>query len=369
MSSRVLRIPRSDEPEAFVLVHVASSGSLPLDLTVIATEGESPYINTVKQAHLKNLRAKNYQGTDDEWFQIVSLALGQRPLPVDDSGWSSGVETTASISGSEDEGKELVITIRKRVQTITQRLGALTLTQDDEQAVELFDWSGIAAARAEGLEQQVADLTDRYRLAEDTIRKLNQQLEDLMHAKSQHENQMVGNFVQLLNEKKLKIRNQQRLLASATADPAKVSEIQAALADKPQIALERGHGAKRGAQDVSETDEDSDQFERMDVDQRRDTTGNQETDDDQPSTPQMLEEQTATDDEELDQLPSTERVLSAEGGRSTHAKRGSLPKKTLPPRRELPFTSRVGAPRTTTQLEQTNGDTEETAGETDDDEL
>lgn len=97
----------------------------------------------------------------------------------------------------------------------------MTLAQDDEQAVELFDWSGIAAARAEGLEQQVADLTDRYRLAEGTIRKMNQQLEELMHAKSQHENQMVGNFVQLLNEKKLKIRNQQRLLASATADPAK----------------------------------------------------------------------------------------------------------------------------------------------------
>jgi hypothetical protein len=121
MPSRVLRIPRSDEPEAFVLVHVASSGSLPLDLTVIATEGESPYINAVKQAHLKNLRAKNYQGTHDEWFQIVSLVLGQRSLAADDLDWSSGVETTASISGSGDEGKELIITIRKRFQTITVR--------------------------------------------------------------------------------------------------------------------------------------------------------------------------------------------------------------------------------------------------------
>lgn len=104
-----------------MLVHVASSGSLPLDLTVIATEGESPYINAVKQAHLKSLRAKNYQGTDDEWFQIVSLVLGQRSLAADDSSWSSGVETTASISESEDEGKKLTITIRKRVQTITVR--------------------------------------------------------------------------------------------------------------------------------------------------------------------------------------------------------------------------------------------------------
>lgn len=42
-----------------------------------------------------------------------------------------------------------------------------------------------------------------------------------MEAKSQHENQLLANFAQLLNEKKLKIRNQQRLLASATADPTK----------------------------------------------------------------------------------------------------------------------------------------------------
>lgn len=32
---------------------------------------------------------------------------------------------------------------------------------------------------------------------------------------------MMSNFTQLLNEKKLKIRNQQRLLASSNADPAK----------------------------------------------------------------------------------------------------------------------------------------------------
>lgn len=67
----------------------------------------------------------------------------------------------------------------------------------------------------------MTSLTDRYREAENTIAKLSQQLADLMEAKSQHENQLLANFAQLLNEKKLKIRNQQRLLASATADPTK----------------------------------------------------------------------------------------------------------------------------------------------------
>jgi len=64
-------------------------------------------------------------------------------------------------------------------------------------------------------------LTNRYRVAEDTVQKLNKQLEVLLRAKEHHETQLVANFAQLLNEKKLKVRNQQRLLASATADPAR----------------------------------------------------------------------------------------------------------------------------------------------------
>lgn len=40
----VLRIPRSDDPTTFVLVHVSRSGKAPLDLKLVATEGESPYV-------------------------------------------------------------------------------------------------------------------------------------------------------------------------------------------------------------------------------------------------------------------------------------------------------------------------------------
>lgn len=102
-----------------------------------------------------------------------------------------------------------------------QRLGAIALKQNDEQAIELFEWSGIAAARTSALELQVTGLQDKYRVAEDTIQELNERLKELTRAKGQHENQLMAVFAQLLNEKKLKVRNQQRLLASATADTAK----------------------------------------------------------------------------------------------------------------------------------------------------
>jgi len=64
-------------------------------------------------------------------------------------------------------------------------------------------------------------LIGRFSTAEETINKLNGQLEELINAKSEHESQLISKFVQLLNEKKLKIRNQQRLLASARVDPSK----------------------------------------------------------------------------------------------------------------------------------------------------
>lgn len=101
-----------------------------------------------------------------------------------------------------------------------QRLGVIVLRQDDEQAIGLFEWTGTAVAQADSLVRQVVDLQDRYRTAEDTIKRLNERLEDLTRDKSAHETELMTHFAQLLNEKKLKIRNQQRLLASATADIA-----------------------------------------------------------------------------------------------------------------------------------------------------
>lgn len=97
----------------------------------------------------------------------------------------------------------------------------MTLRQDDQQAIQLFDWAGIATLRAYTIEERFASLLARYRSAENTIRQLNKQLEEFVSAKTQHEEQLIVNFVQLLNEKKLKIRNQQRLLASAKVEQEK----------------------------------------------------------------------------------------------------------------------------------------------------
>jgi len=94
------------------------------------------------------------------------------------------------------------------------------LKQDDAQAIQLFDWTGIAVSRAHALEEQISSLRNKYSTAEDTISRLNSQLEELIHAKNNHDDELIAKFVQLLNEKKLKIRNQQRLMATANVGHA-----------------------------------------------------------------------------------------------------------------------------------------------------
>lgn len=44
VSSHIIRVPRTDEEGAFVLGEVTPSGSKPLNIKFVATEGEEPYV-------------------------------------------------------------------------------------------------------------------------------------------------------------------------------------------------------------------------------------------------------------------------------------------------------------------------------------
>ncbi|PYH98346.1 hypothetical protein BO71DRAFT_395302 [Aspergillus ellipticus CBS 707.79] len=209
---RILRIPRSDEANNFALLHVSRVGSA--DLNLAATEGQFPYTGVVRRAYLETYRSKNYQGSDDDWTHIMLYTLGQLQDSTEKSTLLSGIEASANITNYDDENK-LVISIRRRIQTITQRLGSITLRQDNEQVIELFDWTALAVTRTDILEQRLSTLQQDYRMAEDTINRLSNKLNELIDAKSRHEEQLMTNLTQLLNEKKLKIRNQQRLLITA----------------------------------------------------------------------------------------------------------------------------------------------------------
>ncbi|KAK2766174.1 hypothetical protein FQN54_007690 [Arachnomyces sp. PD_36] len=397
-TQQILRIPRSDDPESFVLVNVARNGKSQLDLKLVATEGEDPYVGSVKQSRLKSLRAKNYQDSDEEWARILShVFVPDRKSPASHRDWDKSLEVVATVKEVDDDEKELVITLRKRIDGITQRLGSITLKQDDDQAIQLFEWNGIAVARANELETEISSLTEKYRVAEETIGKLSNQLEDLIQAKNDHDEQLIAKFVQLLNEKKLKIRNQQRLLASAKIDSSKAAELDAVSEIKGHPAGPSRRGKRKAGREEPEESEESDGFDRMSVDAGKPgPTGGideaaQLTESDGRSTPEPLEDETPTadEDDEEDQEPQPPPgKKDARDGSNGQKKKTASP----PPRRELPFsrraaaraagnrsrTSTPSAPEPTTKKnsiqpqsnqEGENEDRDGTGGETDDDEL
>jgi septal ring factor EnvC (AmiA/AmiB activator) len=97
-------------------------------------------------------------------------------------------------------------------------LGEIVLPQDDGFEFSPFDWAQTSAtAHAQAL-QQLTDLKSRVGSKQDTIAKLNAQLDDFIKTKNETETAMLLQFMELLNEKKRKIRDQSRLLAGAQVD-------------------------------------------------------------------------------------------------------------------------------------------------------
>ena len=128
---------------------------------------------------------------------------------------TEAVELAASI-----EGDGLSIVFRRNIEGIIQRLGEIILKRDVEQEIELFDWVQTAVKRSNNLETRVAQLQHRFTEQQDQVQKLNKQLDDFIKAKEDHETDLLEKFQRLLNEKKLKIRDQQRLLNSANTGSA-----------------------------------------------------------------------------------------------------------------------------------------------------
>ncbi|KAG5288042.1 hypothetical protein I7I48_10114 [Histoplasma ohiense] len=359
----ILRIQRSDSLGDFVLVKVARSGRSELDLTLVATEGEAPYRGLVKSTQIDKLRAKNYQGTVDEWAGILAYALGQKQPATVPEEHKAGLEIAATVKQNEDDesDKEIIVTLRKRIDTITQRLGTISLKQDDDQAIQLFDWTGLAVTRADELEEGLTSLTAKYDAVETAINKLNSQLQELIKVKSEHDEQLIAKFAQLLNEKKLKIRNQQRLLASAKIDPATVDEMRTS--DPSEIGSSSQRG-KRKAEEPSISSESEDGFDTMDIgnigkkgnasrENEEEGAGDEDnsTDSEGQETPDPFKDETASEDEveAPTKAPSPppaingrKRATRASSKQPTSSATTTKKTSSPPPRRELPFTRKRG---------------------------
>ncbi|KAG6033478.1 hypothetical protein E4U41_006902 [Claviceps citrina] len=222
-SQKVLKFPRTDQDSSFVLVHVAPRGSKPLDLKLVGTEGSAPYACS-------------------QWQNILISIFRQELL--------YGIQATATVQPEFS----ISLTIRKEVQGITQRLGAILLNVEMDETIELFDWCAIAVDALQQSQESATESVAKLSGIQTSLEELRSQLDELIQAKQEDELALLEKFRNLLNEKKVKIRQQQTVIAELSAKATTAPEEPKSADEQPQPKLSGKRAIKRKAK-VVEPDE------------------------------------------------------------------------------------------------------------------
>jgi len=327
MVVQILRLPRTDKPKQHLLIQVNQKKANSLDLKLVGTEHEHLYHGHIKESGIKSLQASNYGGDLSEWKEILRYAFLHEHPSSGTAETLEGLETVAAISGTT-----LTITLRKNIGGITQRLGSVKLDQDDErEEISAFEWVDTAVSGADDLRYRLETLQASVSGQQTEVAKLNQQLDDLVKAKKEHEEEMLKKFAALLNAKKLKIRDQQRLLNGAKIDPE--------VAEATRSARDGGSGkgrapkrSGRGKRKVDEVESDGDDDEVMPDDVKSEAVEDDDAERREEETPQQSEAEATEDEDDLD-APA---ALRSGKGKGKAVMRTMDVDDELPPERELP---------------------------------
>lgn len=332
-STHVLRIRRTDNPSTHLLLNVtATSKTRPLDLKLVATEHEHLYHGSVRSANLASLQSSNFRGDDDEWKSVVAYALLQQRSDVNLDALR-GLEIVAAVSG-----ETCTLTLRKNIGGITQRLGSIKLDQDDErEEVSAFEWVDTAVATSDALRTELVTLQESLGSQQSQVAKLTAQLDELVKAKKQHEEDMLRKCAVLLDSKKAKIRDLQSELNHVVKTSSSGTGSRA------------GHKAgdsargKRKANSVSPEEED-------DLDEGDNDDDLAEEEEDGQRTPERETEDEGSEDgfasPPKQQAPSKATSSQKNDGKASsqngeQSKKQGFGPEDIPPRRELPFAQRT----------------------------
>ncbi|KAG9240418.1 hypothetical protein BJ878DRAFT_546267 [Calycina marina] len=357
-SINILRLPLVDGEDGFVLLKV-TTGKRPLDLSLIGTEGDNVFAFSVKQKDILSLRADKFAGSLEDFEHVLAVVLlgGERTDEL------AEVEIVARISERKIEKRRkpfMNIAIQKRIEGITQKYGEVDLPETTEEELPLFDWVGLAIELKDGLSDEVRKLQTQLLVKEEEAAKLKAALEDLVKVKSAHEDELTEKFSLLLNEKKLKIRDQQRLLASSTVDPDKLAAVEAERAGSHSPGPSRARKRKAGAKDEGELE---DGFEQMDVDEPGGTDlGGEE----RAEMPGQSTADEASEDEAPIRPARAKKIANRAKTPPVKQEQLSQPSDELPPRRKLPFNKKKATQKIAEKVEAAAEDSET---ESDNDEL
>ncbi|KAH6645959.1 hypothetical protein BKA67DRAFT_663833 [Truncatella angustata] len=325
----VFRFPIVDdatgaEKGSFLLQVIPTQGSKnPLDLRLVGTQSTSAY-----QAKLRHRRVQEWKNkqsndksarcTDEEWEQILIATFIEPTNPH-----RRDIEVIVEIQASA------ILIIRRNTLCVKHRLGHIELEEFEitenkdgsDNGPQLFDWCVAAISDRAKVVDDLAAARARTVELEKSTKELRAHLEDLLKAKEHDEHQLLQKFQQLLNEKKLKIRQQQRLLVSADVDPQKLKNVGASQNTVSKAKTSRG--GKRKATQQAVEDESDDGFEKMDVDLPVDVKAESESDpemDQRQTTDEELEDTTASEAAETDEGPQPATKAKGKGKANARGK-------------------------------------------------
>ncbi|EFQ30016.1 hypothetical protein CGRA01v4_01101 [Colletotrichum graminicola] len=328
-SAHILRFPRSESQGGFVIIQATPIRSKALDVKLVGTDGVEPYAVSLRQDNAAALRVKNSPCTEDEWISILTAVLQQEPV--------SDIEVLADVENET----VLTLTVRRKGREFTQRLGAIELSHSPHELIELFDWCALSAQVANEAKEALASATAKANRLEESVRELKAQLDGLIAAKEADESELLEKFRDLLNEKKVKIRQQQKLLASASVEPDKLAQVQSSqAAGKGHAAAESRPAKRKTAPAPANDDSSSDEgFEKMDMEQAP------EDSEQQRDTTEDEDETASEDDGDEPAAPASKK--QHESVETSHAKgQATAAQKEAPPmKRELPFAKKRAAPK------------------------
>jgi hypothetical protein len=314
----------------------------------------------VRQKKARDLRSSKYTGSDNEWENILRYVLMSKQDSDISTQLRTGLETVAAVTG-KDDNRVLTITFRNRIDQIIQKLGSIELKETEEE-IQLFDWATSAVDQQRSLQEEVSTLRSKSEADQAAITALQSQVADLVKANAEHEEQLISKFAILLNEKKLKIRNQQRILSSAKVDKAKLARLKLTLNGTGRQPTRKKRRAETEAEAHDQEKDESDDFETMDVDHMPNALGDARSS--RETTPE-------TETESEGEISAGHLATSTFAADSQTSKRSKAESESPPPRRSLPFVKEgphKGDEMTTSKpLETALGSGEETASE--DDEL
>lgn len=235
--------------------------------------------------------------------------------------------------------------------SLQQRIGTIILDFKEDEELDIFDWCGRALAAKQSIEADLKSATSKAEWVENAVKELRDQLEELIRAKKAEEAELLGKCRDLLNEKKVKIREQQRLLLENNVDAESVGVAPSPKKKAPQTT--RGHTpkssrtSKRKAAEPEpepEVPESDDELEKMEVDKKH---GEEDSEEDRTTDAGDNDDETASepDDEDEEPVPATRRaarnVDKPPAANTRHASQKKV--ETPPPPRTLPFNQRKAA--------------------------